>query len=163
MLRHSSNNSLFHIIAGRVALASSLVAESGSERRRRKRGSRGGKCGMWRTMDHSPRSSSHHHHQLSIKASSLPHVYRLCSSLPHVYRLCLSQVWPEVYLIFALDTAYGDTMAAAIDTVFLSYATGADNVHPLPQSIGDAYSWIKPSDAVLKSLALQQQQQQSTF
>jgi hypothetical protein len=51
-------------------------------------------------------------------------------------------------------------MAAAIDTVFLSYATGADNVHPLPQSIGDAYSWIKPSDAVLKSLALQQQQQQ---
>jgi hypothetical protein len=80
--------------------------------------------------------------------------------LPHFYRLCLSQVWPEVYLIFALDTAYGDIMTAAIDTVFLSYATGADNVHPLPPSIGDAYSWIKPSDTVLKSLVLQQQQQQ---
>jgi hypothetical protein len=42
--------------------------------------------------------SSLHHHQYSIKLSSSP----------HLYRLCVSQVWPEVYLIFALDAAYGD-------------------------------------------------------
>jgi hypothetical protein len=58
-----------------------------------------------------------------------------------------------------LDTAHGDTISGAIDTVFLSYATGADNVHPFPPIIGDAYSLIKPSVDVLKSLALQQQQQ----
>ena len=51
-------------------------------------------------------------------------------------------------------------MVGAIDAVFLSYVTGAHNVHPFPPSIGDAYSWIKPSDAVVKSLALQQKQQQ---
>jgi hypothetical protein len=51
-------------------------------------------------------------------------------------------------------------MACAIDTVYLSYDTGADNVHPFPPSVGDAYSWMKPSDAVLKNLASQQQQQQ---
>jgi hypothetical protein len=32
--------------------------------------------------------------------------------------LFLLQVWPEVYLIFALDTAYGDTMAGAVYAVF---------------------------------------------
>jgi hypothetical protein len=89
-------------------------------------------------------------HQIIITAALLPFRFSL--------RL-RTQVWPEVYLIFALDTAYGDSIAGAIHTAFVSYGTGADNVHPFPPSIGEAYSWIKPSDAVLKSLVSQKQQQ----
>lgn len=66
--------------------------------------------------------------------------------------------------MFALETAYGDTLAVAFDVAFLIDATGVENVHPFPPSVGDAYSWIKPDDAALKSLALRQQRsRQSQF
>jgi hypothetical protein len=101
------------------------------------------------------------HHGVVLSPSNYTH-HRifppLLSSQP------LKQVWPEVYLVFALETAYGDTMADAFDIAFVIHTTGVENVHPFPPSVGDAYSWIKPDDAALKSLALRQQRsQQSQF
>ncbi len=52
-------------------------------------------------------------------------------------------VWPECYLIFGLESAYG-----------------ADNVVPLPAVIGDAWSWIKPGKDDVRRMEWQQQQQQ---
>ncbi len=52
-------------------------------------------------------------------------------------------VWPECYLIFALESAYG-----------------ARNVVPFPPNIGDAWSWIKPGEDDVRRLKLHQQQQQ---
>lgn len=52
-------------------------------------------------------------------------------------------VWPECYLIFALESAYG-----------------GDNVVPLPAIIGDAWSWIKPGKDDVRRMEWQQQQQQ---
>jgi hypothetical protein len=50
-------------------------------------------------------------------------------------------VWPECYLIFALESAYG-----------------AHNVNPFPPIIGDAWSWIKPGDDDVLRLKLLHQQ-----
>ena len=46
-------------------------------------------------------------------------------------------VWPECYLIFALESAYG-----------------AQNVEPLPPVIGDAWSWIKPGEDDVRRIKL---------
>jgi hypothetical protein len=51
-------------------------------------------------------------------------------------------VWPECYLLFALESAYD-----------------AQNVEPMPSVIGDAWSWIKPGNDDLRRMKLHLQQQ----
>ena len=58
-------------------------------------------------------------------------------------------VWPECYLIFALEAAYvppTPKISTACSYHFdMSTRYGAHNIHPFPSHIiGDAWYWIKP-------------------
>jgi hypothetical protein len=67
----------------------------------------------------------------------------ICRGAGKMSAAATNAVWPECYLIFALESAYG-----------------ARNVVPLPLSVGDAWSWIKPGEDDLRRMKLQQEQQQ---
>jgi hypothetical protein len=52
---------------------------------------------------------------------------RACRGAGSQSERATNAVWPECYLIFALESAYG-----------------AHNVDAFPSDIGDAWNWIKP-------------------
>ena len=65
---------------------------------------------------------------------------KVCRGSAWQSALATNAVWPECYLTFALEAAYG-----------------AENVRPLPPIIGDAWSWIKPGDDDVRRMKLQHQ------
>jgi hypothetical protein len=62
---------------------------------------------------------------------------KVCRGRGKMSAYATNAVWPECYLIFALESAYG-----------------AQNVEPLPPVIGDAWSWIKPGEDDVRRIKL---------